>query len=325
MSWTQRASALGALVDEFSPDWVSWQLVPYGLHPKGILPPGSLELISAGRGARHHVMLHELWLGLARHDPFRYMLTGTLQRRALLTFLSRLRPASLHTTNAAYQMALARSGWLADVLPLFGNIPIQPSDATAARLEFTRIFGASSARDGELLAVIFGTIHPQWQPEPTLAWLEQAAAHAERRVNLLLIGQPGAHGAKLIARLGREHGSIRLFPAGSQSSETISRLLQLADFGIATHPWALLDKSGTTATLLEHGLPVLAPRDDWHPRRGELYLSREYRVQRMADLAPESLGVWLRNRTMPESRLPGIATLFLSQLESPAPLGALVA
>ena len=325
LSWSRRATLLGNLLRDFDPHWISWQVVPYGFHPKGILPEGCLALAEVAKPWSNHVMLHELWLGLAREDRLHPRVIGALQRGKLLNFLRRLRPACLQTTNDAYQLALARRGWLADLLPLFGNIPVAPIDATEAQAALKRIAGDLLPTEPHLIGVIFGTIHPQWQTGPTLEWLEVAGAHLRRKICLLAVGRPGANGAKLLTQLAQQNDGPLIINLGAQEPETISPLLQAADFGIATHPWELIEKSGTTVALLEHGLPVVVPRDDWQPRDGTLSGERDPLLRRLQDLPLEKLVDWLRLRRPPEARLTQITANFLAQLTHPGIQGALVA
>jgi hypothetical protein len=325
LSWKRRTTMLANLLREFDPHWVSWQVVPYGFHPKGILPAGSFGLVNSVRAWPNHVTLHELWLGLARSDHLRSRLIGVLQRRKLLAFLRRLRPAALHTTNAAYQLALARRGWPAELLPLFGNIPVLTVNPQVAKSKLADLVGDSSPAAPWCVGVIFGTIHPQWKPAATLAWLKAAALNAQRRICLLAVGRPGAHGAKLLAQLARNSSGIRVISVGPQSPEILSHLLQAADFGLATHPWALIEKSGTTVSLLEHGLPVLVPRDDWESRDGNITAERDPLLRKMSDLSPTSFAEWLKTRRAPAAQLPEVAASFLAQLSGPAVRGALVA
>lgn len=324
LSWSRRAEVLSDLLRAFDPDWISWQLVPYGFHPKGILPAGVFALLEAARPWPNHVMLHELWLGLARSDRFRPRLVGALQRRQLLAFLRRLGPAFLHTTNPAYQLALARQGWPSELLPLFGNIPVVAVSAETARAELAALVAAENLGP-QHLGVIFGTVHPQWQPAPTLAWLRAAAAHSSRSLALFAVGRIGGHGVRLLDELRRTQPDLRVFSVGPQPPERISRLLQAAAFGLATHPWALIEKSGSTAALLEHGLPVLVPRDDWTPRDGAIVAAADSRLRRLDDLPPAQFEPWLHERRPPCSRLPALAARFLAQLNAPPPRGALVA
>jgi len=54
--------------------------------------------------------------------------------------------------------------------------------------------------------------------------------------------------------------------AGEWSAAEISKLLQTLDLGLATTPLEVIQKSGSAAAMLEHGLPLLVIRDDWHLR-----------------------------------------------------------
>lgn len=325
LSWARRKALLGDLLREFDPHWVSWQIVPYGFHPKGILPAGCLALADTVRAWPNHVMLHELWLGLARSDPLRPRLVGALQRRKLLAFLERLRPGCLHTTNPAYQLALARRGWPAEILPLFGNIPVQPIQREDAMASLNALAGASLPPSPRYIGVIFGTIHPQWKPAATMSWLTAAAASSRRAVCLLAVGRAGAHGTKLLAHLARHCAGVPVIDLGPQPPEVISHVLQAADFGVATHPWALLEKSGTTVALLEHGLPVLVPRDDWQLRDGTSHSERDPLLRKLTDLPPSAISEWVSTRRQPVAQLPTLAANFVAQLSSPGVRGALVA
>jgi hypothetical protein len=325
LNWSRRAAMLADVLREFDPHWVSWQMVPYGFHAKGILPVGCGALVDSARAWPNHVMLHEIWLGLARSDRLRARLIGALQRRRLIAFLRRLRPACLHTTNTPYQLALARRGWPAELLPLFGNIPVLPVKRQAALATLVNLAGPSLPRTPLCVGVIFGTIHPQWKPEATLAWLKAAAVTAQRKICLLAVGRSGPHGTKLLAQLAQNPAGIPVISIGTQSTESISHLLQAVDFGVATHPWALLEKSGTTVSLLEHGLPVLVPRDDWESREGSITTERDPLLHKMKDLSPAAFPEWLRERRAPAARLPALATSFLAHLSGPAIRGALVA
>lgn len=326
LGWSRRATLLRDLLREFDPHWVSWQIVPYGFDPKGLMPAGCARLVAAAKAWPSQVMLHELWLGLAKADPLRQRLIGVLQRRKLLAFLRQLGPAAVHTTNPAYQMALAHHGWPSEILPLFGNMPVLPVRRYVADAELLDVVGTSLPPPPRWTGVVFGTIHPQWQPQRTLAWLHEAGVASGRPIGLLAVGRAGVHGTRLLGELGRSQSDIRVCAGGPHTPEKISHLLQACDFGIATHPWGLIEKSGTTATLLEHGLPVLVPRDDWRPRHGtSATAQRDPLLARLDDLAPASFARWLGERREPGPRLPAITARFLAQLNGPPVAGALVA
>jgi hypothetical protein len=252
-------------------------------------------------------------------------LVGALQRRKLLEFLNRLKPSCLHTTNLAYQIALARRGWPAEILPLFGNIPVAAIKPEIAQATLVQLAGAALPPAPRYVGVIFGTIHPQWKPDATMNWLQSAAHSSGRPICLLAVGRAGAHGTKLLKQLVRDSAAIRVIEVGPQPPEMVSHLLQAVDFGVATHPWALLGKSGTTVALLEHGLPVLAPRDDWELRDGAISSEHDPLLRKMAEIQPTEFVGWIGTRRAPSAQLPALAARFIAQLSGPATQGALVA
>ena len=56
---------------------------------------------------------------------------------------------------------------------------------------------------------------------------------------------------------------------GVLPAERISQVFHELDFGVATTPWKLITKSTAASNMLEHGLPVIVSRNDWHRPRGE--------------------------------------------------------
>jgi hypothetical protein len=122
-------------------------------------------------------------------------------------------------------------------------------------------------RDEFLLAGVFGTVHPEWNPIPFLDQLARTAGELRRQPVLLAVGRIGSAGPRALARtVGRYGTDLPCVNLGEQSPERISEFFQALDFGIATSPWALIGKSGTAAAMLDHGLPVAVPRDDWKLR-----------------------------------------------------------
>lgn len=69
-------------------------------------------------------------------------------------------------------------------------------------------------------------------------------------------------GDRIWSSIGRTHAHVAQVRIGEQPAERISQALQVLDFGITASPLALVGKSGTVAAMLEHGLPVIASRND---------------------------------------------------------------
>jgi hypothetical protein len=324
LSWTDRARRLHRWLSAAPSDWVSWQLVPYSLHPKGIVPAATRHALAgvarAGPG-RHHVMLHELWIGLSTREPWRARLTGWLQRRAWCALLRALAPHLVHTSNPAYVEVLRSAGLAAHQLPLPGNVPIASTTPEAARANVARaLHGALPTQPPPLIAVVFGTVHPQWNPQPTLAWLRDAGTALGRPPALLFVGRLGAHGERLVARLRADpsHG-VLCAAAGERPASEVSEWLQAADCGVGLHPWTLIGKSAAVTDLLEHGLPVLVPRDDWQLRVGPTPPPMPHpRLARLADVPPARAAAFFALREAPQSRLDAIADAFLAALTAAA-------
>ena len=62
---------------------------------------------------------------------------------------------------------------------------------------------------------------------------------------------------------------------GELPSDVISKEFQMSDIGICTTPFDIIGKSSTTATMLEHRLPVLA-FDDGDTPKSKLFVMNEF-------------------------------------------------
>ena len=169
LPWKERFEQAREFLSAFDPDWISLQFVPYGFHPKGIpwrLICG-LKAVIAGKPLQ--IMFHELWIGFGAAAPLKVRCIGALQRLCISRIIQTLKPRAIHTSNATYVGLLKRVGGLATELPLFGNIPVVdlgPESALPAQFVAAGIPSNPASRSGWLLAVFFGTLHPEWEPQP---------------------------------------------------------------------------------------------------------------------------------------------------------------
>ena len=313
--WPDRLTCAIRHIRRLAPDWVSWQLVAYGFHPRGFLPAVLLRNAPELRGPRCHVMLHELWLGLEAGAPLRARAIGWLQRRGVLCLLDQLEPDCLHTSQAAYQQALKREGFDAGVLALFGNVPVADTiPGLGPPLAQWLPVPTGGPRTTPLVVLTFGTLHPQWRPAATVEWLLATARRLARAPILVIAGRTGAHAPAILGAF-RQHG-IHVGVTGELEPATVSALLQFADLGIASHPWELIGKSGTAAAMLDHGLPVLVPRDDWKLRHAPAFPSAtpDPLLARLAGLDASRTDHWLAARRPPASGLRRITGHFLESL-----------
>jgi hypothetical protein len=320
--WPGRLTCAIQYLRRIAPDWVSWQLVAYGFHPRGFLPAALLQNAPDLRGPRCHVMLHELWLGLEVGASWRARAIGWLQRRGLLCLLEQLDPDCIQTSNAAYQHALMREGFEVSVLGLFGNVPISDDSSNITSLVWWLPASANRIGASTFAALTFGTLHPQWKPDATVAWLLATARRLGRPPALIAIGRVGSHAPAIFNRF-RQQG-VQVEVTGELDTATVSHLLRAADLGIASHPWTLIGKSGAAAAMLDHGLPVLVPRDDWRLRGTSSLppVALDPLLDRLAGLDDVRTTRWLAGRRSPKSTLPRTADALLESLERTSPHSA---
>jgi hypothetical protein len=270
-SWQDRIEQAAEAVHSFKADWISLQFVCYGLHPKGLVFGLARKLAAISTTARWQIMLHELWIGESQEYGMKDRVVGFLQKLGVLQVLRRIAPSVVHTSNPTYVELLERNGVSARELPLPGNIPIA-TGYIPTREEFLGNRMSQAGTDGAQdcwIAGVFGTIHPQWCAGEWLDSLCRAAKERRCRLMMVHFGRSSGPGLALWNRLARDYADRCHFTdLGEMPSEKISAALQALDFGIATSPWALIGKSGSTAAMLEHGIPVAVTRNDWQFRRG---------------------------------------------------------
>ncbi len=260
-------AAARAALAAFAPDWVSLQWVPYAWHPRG-LPwfAGARLAAIAPATARRHLMAHELWVGENDSAPaLDRLLWCPLQRLLTRRLLTTWRPALVHTSIPVYAALLARLGIEVGLLPLPGNLPSPgPEDFDWAEV-WLRTQGLAEDPPAALAAV-FGTVHPEWEPDDALlAWSAHERA-AGRQPALLALGRIGRGGESRLARLRTAVPGLAIHSTGELPAGRLAALLARASFALATSPLALLGKSGAVAAARDLGLPVLVTRDDWRSR-----------------------------------------------------------
>jgi hypothetical protein len=153
-----------------------------------------------------------------------------------------------------------------------------------------------------------------------MTYLESAARKAGKKICLILSGRTGTYGDEIWQKMQRDYGSRCAFlNLGEQPAELLSALLQSADFGIAASPWQLIGKSGTVAAMLDHGLPVVVTRDDFHPfQKSTEPPSSDPLVHRCDDRIEAKLVAGLPKRP-PQARVDRIAAQLCDKLATPHP------
>jgi len=261
---SERYALAAGVIEEWRPDCVSLNFVSYGFQKRGLPVQELLRLPPLFAGRKLAVMLHELWVGLDDDRlPKNRLFYGPVQRQLLFALLRRLHPAHLGTTNACYREVLARYGFDAQVVPLFGNVPVGAETAETWLYEALAQQGAIGPdfdRRRSWLFGMFGLIDPSWPATAMFARLADIARRADRRIVVVSAGSAGADAAPVFERAKAALPEVSFALLGRQPAEQISQFLNTVDFGLSSYPYALLGKSGAVAAMLEHGLPVIVGR-----------------------------------------------------------------
>ncbi len=318
--WHERIVKSKIFIDTFNPDFISLQFVPYAYHEKGIVTQFVKHLTPLISKKKCHIMFHELWIGESSEYGMKDRLIGYLQKRAILKMIKVLQPEVIHTSNLIYQLLLQRKGIHADILPLFGNIPILPNIDDHFLINILHKKGLkidTENRKDFMLLGIFGTIHPQWNPAMLLSLLVNYSEDFNKKMVFISVGRIGAQGEELWDKISDSfYPKFKFIKLGEQSESCISQCLHTFDLGIATTPWSLIEKSGTAAAMLDHGLPVLITRDDWSLRHDKTPdPTRHPLLHRLDENFLSNLDVGIP-RAEPKSRLPGLANQFINSLNS---------
>jgi Glycosyltransferase Family 4 len=264
-SWQLRIDCARRHFEQFGPEWVSLQFVCYGYHPKGLIYGLGRKLRPLLAGKKLHIMFHEVWLCKEMGWGWIQRGVGALQLHFIRQFVRDAKPSVIHTSNAVYTALLNRCRIPATELGLFGNVPIitPSSDSHWISSRLRSALGNGYRREDLWLFGFFGALHPQWPPEPLFTRLRRAADGAGKKPVILAVGRTGEPGLALwnhISEANRNRfGFVHL---GEQPGERVSEYLSFLDFGLATTPRAMIGKSGSAISMLEHGLPVIVNRDD---------------------------------------------------------------
>jgi hypothetical protein len=268
MPWNERVVEARNWLDVFNPDWISLQFVPFGFQRRGLCFGLGKWLAAMNKKASWHIMFHELWLGLGEKSSVKHRILGALQRLIIWDLKGRLRPRIVHTQAEPYRIALKREKIIASVLPLFSNIPRINGDGWDGLLEplVTKAVGKHQDRTKLYLAGVLGMVHPEWNAEQTVNILFPLVQRFQKRLVLVFHGKNNLTSEVINNLKFTLQDRADVVMAGERTSIEISKILQALDLGLATSPRQIIQKSGSVAAMLEHGLQVLVTRDDWHLR-----------------------------------------------------------
>ncbi|MEO7536768.1 MAG: hypothetical protein ABIU30_23125 [Ferruginibacter sp.] len=284
------------LINRFDPDYLSLQFVPFAFHSKGLPFTIVNFLKKLGKGRSWHIMFHELWVGIDKEASFKHVCWGWVQKQIIKGILRKLRPKAIHTQTRIYITMLKKLNYHAHHLPLFSNIPLN----TKAKRKNNEI-GFKENGNRRINFLMFAGIQPG---APILEFVHEVAEYSDKynvEVELKTIGRCGQEQDKW--ETAWKSKDLPFQSLGGQSPERISEELSIASIGISTTPAFQIEKSGSVAAMLQHGLPVLCISRSWQPRGASNHLVlpkgvREYKPGTLKNLIEDNFETDVSNDLM---------------------------
>ncbi len=243
--YTEHFDTVNRWIVNEKPDWLSLQFVPFSFDSKG-LPFKLGKLLKTLIGNFNwHIMFHELWVGLYGNEKqIKKRVLGYLQKVLIKKLINSLKPRCITTTIPTYKNAL--SNYQVNILPLFGNIPIQPN------------VKCLDEDDTKFKVIHFGSFTTHFlQLEQQLTYLKNLSNWLNKEIKFIVMGKGGNLKDKAMAKIRDYFKDAEILDLGTLPIHDVSSALQCADLGISKADLPMLGKSGSTIAMLEHGLPVL--------------------------------------------------------------------
>jgi hypothetical protein len=249
LKWTQD------ILNDFKPQWISLQYVPYSFNPKG-LPFWLPSFLKKLKGKHQwHIMFHELWIGIDAESSFKQKCIGKIQQLIAKRIVHNTNTHYVNTQNKLYQFFLQSQNIKAEILPICGNIPLTAIKNKSA--EFIQM-------------VLFGTIHPGAHFSNFIDDLLNQTSKLNKQVKFIFIGKNGPELSTYTEVL--ESKDIPYEVMGIQPEDVISQVLVDSDYGISTTPYFQTEKSGVYAAYKEHQINTICVSREWTPTKGQYHI-----------------------------------------------------
>lgn len=260
LPWKHRIEKLREILISYTPDLVSLQFVPFSFQKKGLpfFLPRSLSSLNE-HCKNWHVMFHELWVADSHAGSVKELVLRELQKFIIRRLLKMVRFRHIATSNPFYASMLARIGYNAAVMPIFSNLP----KGKASSLELI------SNREQKIVGLFFGHVHYH---EQMVEKIRQLARQIRERMGKgLVIGHVGNNQNYVTRNFFSELASVsevEVLTFGFLDANDAADVFAGADIGLSNYPLHLIGKSGSIASLLYNGLPVVLLDENWewqHP------------------------------------------------------------
>ena len=230
----------------------SFQFAPYLYSEKGISGRSIMEFAESLRDKNVQFNFHEIWIGANKTAKFLDKIRGWLQKKEIKKILKRMSPDIITASNSAALYMLNKTGIKAELLYLYGNIP------------FFKI--ERNIQKNKLRVALFGSVYEGYPIDRVSSICKAISKIQRKNLEIIIIGLQRFNSEVKNFTKSFSKKNITFHKTGKLSAKSISEQLQLCDIGISTTPYDILGKSGATAAMLEHGLPILVNDDNDTPR-----------------------------------------------------------
>jgi hypothetical protein len=255
----------GELTDLPKADLYSIQFAPYAYANNG-MPKTILNLLANKlKNKKVHLNFHEIWVGAYPRANWKERGIGWLQQNLILGFINKCKPAFITSSNAAAIDRLKLAGIPAMFLYLFGNIP------------YSSISKATTTKQ-TLKVAFFGTLYADFPYDKLWDFFSTLSKTSGKKLEIILIGRQREDAGSDHLYYMCKKNDFLIERTGELSTNLISEKLQDCTVGVSTTPFDVIGKSGATAAMLEHCLPVLA-YDDGDTPQESLFIPDPFKDQ----------------------------------------------
>ena len=235
-------------------DLYSIQFAPYA-YANNAMPKTILNFLAKELCNKNvHLNFHEIWVGAYPRANWKERGIGWLQKKLILGFINKCKPVCITSSNAAALDRLKQLGIPAKFLYLFGNIPYSANSKVTPKGQ-------------NLKVAFFGTPYADFPYDKLADFFSTLSNFSGKKLEIILIGRQREDvGSYHLYSMCKKNECL-IEKTGDLSTELISKQLQECSLGISTTPFDVIGKSGATAAMLEHGLPVLAYDDGDTPQK----------------------------------------------------------
>jgi hypothetical protein len=253
------------LTDLPNADLYSIQFAPYFYANNG-MPIKILNLLARKlQNKKIHINFHEIWVGAYPRANLKERGVGWLQKKIILGFIDMCKPVWITSSNAAAIDRLKQLGIPARFLYMFGNIPYSAISQATNTVQTLKI-------------AFFGTPYIDFPYDKLGKFFSTLSDTSEKKLKITVIGRHREDsGTDQVLSLCKKNDFL-IQKTGELSSVLISEQLQKCSLGVSTTPYDVIGKSGATAAMLEHGLPVLA-YDDGDTPPESLFIPDQFKDQ----------------------------------------------